>query len=231
MTSERPPETVDEPERSIECDITGPIEALLLMAEEPVAAVTLAEAVGVPVDVVTAALTEIADFYDETHRGFELRHVAGGWRLYTRSDYAELISAWLVEGQQSKLSQAALETLSVVAYFQPISRSRVAAVRGVNVDGVMRTLQARGLITERGSDEASGAMLFVTTPLFLEKMGLDSLDDLPELAPHLPEAAALEAELSQLAAEREAARIAAEAHQPLPIENEKNENESVSSDE
>lgn len=184
-------------------ELSGPIEALLLMSEEPVAAVTLAQACGAPVERVTACLAELGRFYDETRRGFELRHVGGGWRLYTRAEHAPLISAWLVEGQSAKLSQAALETLAVVAYFQPISRSRVSAVRGVNVDGVIRTLLARGLIAEAGADEASGAMLFATTELFLEKLGLNSLDELPEIAPHLPEAQALEEELSELAAARE----------------------------
>lgn len=191
--------------------LTGPIEAMLLMADEPIAAVTLAEALGAPVVEVTECLAELATFYDETGRGFELRHVGGGWRYYTRVEHAPLISAWLVEGQHSRLSQAALETLSVVAYLQPISRSRVAAIRGVNVDGVMRTLIARGLITEAGADENSNAMQFVTTALFLEKMGMHSLDELPALAPHLPEAQALEAELADMAAERAAAE-AANAH-------------------
>lgn len=181
----------------------GAVEALLIMADGPVPAVTLAEALGVPVDDVTAALVDLARFYDETGRGFELRHVGGGWRYYTRPAHAPMISAWVLEGQSGRLSQAALETLAVVAYLQPISRSRVSAVRGVNVDGVMRTLTARGLIEESGHDEASGAMLFVTTSLFLEKLGLTSVDELPALAPHLPEARALEEELAQMAAERE----------------------------
>lgn len=182
--------------------LSAAVEALLIMADEPMPAVTLAEALGVPVDEITAVLVELARFYDETRRGFELRHVGGGWRYYTRPEHAPLISAWVLEGQRARLSQAALETLAVIAYLQPISRSRVSAVRGVNVDGVVRTLVARGLIEERGSDEHSGAMLFVTTPLFLEKLGLTTLDDLPELAPHLPEARALEEELAQLAQER-----------------------------
>lgn len=196
--------------------LTGPVEAMLLMADEPVAAVTLAEALGVPVDEITACLAHLAEFYDDTQRGFELRHVGGGWRYFTRVEHAELISAWLLEGQHARLSQAALETLAVVAYMQPISRSRVSAIRGVSVDGVIRTLVARGLITEQGTDEGSGAMLFVTTDLFLEKMGFTSLSELPELAPHLPEAQALEAELAQLAAERNAAEQARATQQELP---------------
>ncbi|HEY6813845.1 MAG TPA: SMC-Scp complex subunit ScpB, partial [Propionibacteriaceae bacterium] len=118
---------------------------------------------------------------------------------YTREEYAELITRYVMEGQQSKLSQAALETLAVVAYTQPISRARVSAVRGVNVDGVMRTLLSRGLIEEVGQDQESGAVLFATTSYFLERMGLKNLDELPPLAPQLPEVDELEAELGQLA--------------------------------
>ncbi|MGL4831069.1 MAG: SMC-Scp complex subunit ScpB [Propionibacteriaceae bacterium] len=198
--------------------LTGPVEAMLLMADEPLAAVTLAEALGVPVVEITACLASLATFYDESGRGFELRHVGGGWRYYTRAEHAPLISAWLMEGQHSRLSQAALETLAVIAYLQPISRARISAVRGVNVDGVVRTLTARGLITEHGSDETSGAMLFVTTDLFLEKMGMQDLAELPALAPHLPEAQALEAELAELAVERSAAE-AAQEQQPERADN------------
>lgn len=181
--------------------LSGALEALLLVAEEPLAAVALAEAVGEPLDRVTAALAELAAFYDRTRRGFELRHLAGGWRYYTRAEHAGLIARWVVDGRHATLSQAALETLAVVAYLQPISRARVSAVRGVSVDGVMRTLTARGLIAESGADEHSGATLFATTPLFCEKMGLESPADLPPLAPHLPDALDLEAELARTAAE------------------------------
>lgn len=191
------PETATEEEVAPE-NLGGAIEALLLMAEEPMAAATLAEATRTPVERVIEALTELAAFYDRSDRGFELRHVGGGWRYYTRAEHAELINRWVLDGQQAKLSQAALETLAVVAYLQPISRTRVAAVRGVSVDGVMRTLTARGLIEEAGHDEETGALLFRTTDLFTEKLGLTSLSELPALAPYLPEAAELEAELSTL---------------------------------
>lgn len=180
-------------------DVTGPLEALLLMAEEPMPATTLAAALDVPVDAVTAALEGLVRFYDESERGFELRHLGGGWRYYTRERHADLIATFVLTGQTARLSQAALETLSVIAYSQPISRSRVAAVRGVNVDGVIRTLLARELIEEAGQDAETGAVVFRTTEYFLERMGLAALDDLPDLAPHLPEAAELEAELSELA--------------------------------
>ena len=176
--------------------LTAPLEALLLMATEPLSALELAQAVEVPVAEVTAALEMLARFYDDTGRGFELRHVGQGWRFYTRAEHADLIGRWVMEGQQAKLSQAALETLTVVAYLQPISRSRVSGIRGVNVDGVMRTLVTRGLVEEAGASEETGAMLFRTSAVFLEKMGFTSLDDLPPIAPYLPEASLLEAELA-----------------------------------
>lgn len=178
----------------------GALEALLMLATEPVSASDLAEAVGEPVSEVEAALEELVKFYDETERGFELRQVGAGWRYYTREQHAELIAQWLLEGQRSTLSQAALETLAVVAYLQPITRGRVSAVRGVNVDGVMRTLATRDLIEESGRDPETGARLFTTSSYFLERMGLSNLSELPPLAPHLPEASALEAELADLAA-------------------------------
>ncbi len=180
-------------------DVGGAVEALLLMAVEPMTVIDLAQVIGVPESVVVESLDELAAFYDETGRGFELRQLGGGWRYYTREVHAELISRHVLEGQQAKLSQAALETLAVIAYSQPISRGRVSAVRGVNVDGVIRTLLARGLIEEAGHDRDSGAVVFATTTYFLERLGLQSLHDLPALAPHLPEVEELEAELSELA--------------------------------
>jgi segregation and condensation protein B len=180
-------------------NVAGALEALLLLTAEPVTEFELAQAVGVPESVVAETLDELVAFYQETGRGFELRQVGGGWRYYTREEYGDLIATYVLEGQQSKLSQAALETLAVVAYTQPISRARVSAVRGVNVDGVMRTLLARGLIEEVGHDHESGAVLFATTSYFLERMGLKTLDELPPLAPQLPEVEELEAELGALA--------------------------------
>lgn len=187
-------------DRSVSVEaITGPLEALLLIADEPMAETELAIALDVPTALVADALAELVAFYDETGRGFELREVGGGWRYYTREEHADLIGRYLLDGQQAKLSQAALETLAVVAYQQPISRARISAVRGVNVDGVMRTLLTRGLVAEAGHDPESGAVVFRTTGYFLERMGLRSVEELPALAPHLPEVAELEAELSQLA--------------------------------
>lgn len=177
---------------------TRPIEAMLLMATEPVMAADLAAALQVPEPGVVAALEEIAGFYRDNGRGIELRRVAGGWRMATAPDLADVIEAWVVADQRAKLSQAALETLSVIAYLQPCTRGRIAGVRGVNVDGVVRTLLVRGLIAEVGEDPRTGAMTFSTTGLFLQKLGLNSLSELPDLAPLLPDAVTLEAELGQL---------------------------------
>lgn len=180
-------------------EVAPAVEALLLMATEPVSELTLAEALTVPVEVVSSACDQLREFYDQTGRGFELRHVGGGWRLWTRPEHGELIAHWVLEGQQSKLSQAALETLAVIAYLQPISRSRVSAVRGVNVDGVVRTLLSRGLVEEvEQQGEQHGPALFRTTDHFLERMGLESVEQLPPLAPHLPDAVDLESELARI---------------------------------
>jgi segregation and condensation protein B len=163
------------------------LEAVLLVTDEPVPAVTLAQVTERPTDEVEATLHELAAEYVDAGRGFELRTVAGGWRLYTRPDCAPYVERFVLDGQSARLTQAALETLAVIAYRQPVTRSRVSAVRGVNVDGVVRTLLARGLITESGQDADSGGVLYRTTPLLLERLGLQSLDDLPSLAPLLPE--------------------------------------------
>ncbi len=182
--------------------ITPALEAMLLMATDSVTVADLAAALDVPEAEVAAALEDSAAFYEEHGRGIRLLRVAGGWRFATDPSLAPVLESWLVADQRSRLSQAALETLAVIAYLQPVSRGRVAGVRGVNVDGVVRTLMLRGLISEQGEDPVTGAMTFVTTPLFLQKLGLDSLRELPDLAPLLPDAVALEAELGQLAAER-----------------------------
>ncbi|SER26235.1 SMC-Scp complex subunit ScpB [Microlunatus flavus] len=193
------PETETEVAPPSAAEVSGALEALLLLADEPTSELTLAEAVGAPEAVVLEALESLSAFYDETGRGFELRRVGGGWRYWTRVEHADVIAAHVVGGQTGRLSQAALETLAVIAYQQPVSRGRVAAIRGVNVDGVIRTLVARGLVEEAGHDAETGAAVFATTAAFLEKMGLGGLEDLPPLAPHLPEVAELEAELSALA--------------------------------
>jgi segregation and condensation protein B len=165
----------------------GALEALLMVVEEPVAELTIAETLALPPGVVAELVRSLAAEYDEQRRGFELREVAGGWRVFSRGDFAPVVERFVVGGQQSRLTQAALETLAVVAYRQPVSRARVSAVRGVNVDGVMRTLVARGLVEERGTASESGAILYATTSYFLERLGLKSIDELPALAPYLPE--------------------------------------------
>lgn len=184
-------------------DISAPLEALLLMATEPMSTQDLATAVDEPEHVVVEALHQLQQFYQETKRGFQLRNIAGGWRYYTHPDYYDLIAEWVVADSQARLSQAALETLAVIAYNQPVSRSRVSAVRGVNVDGVVRTLTTRGLVDIAGNDPETGAALLITTPYFLERMGINTLDELPPLAPHLPDAVELEAELVELQAAEE----------------------------
>ena len=161
------------------------------------AVVHLASVVGYPTAEVSQALAGLAAEYDEAGRGFELRRVAGGWRYYSREDYASVVEQFVLEGQQARLTQAALETLAVVAYKQPVSRSRVSAVRGVNVDGVMRTLLNRGLVEEAGQDQETGAHLYRTTGYFLDRIGVTSLEELPELAPFLPELDEIEEELGE----------------------------------
>lgn len=168
-------------------DLRPALEAVLMVADQPLDDVALATAVGYPVGEVVTALNELAAEYDEAVRGFELRNVAGGWRYYTREEFAPVVEHFVLEGQQARLTQAALETLAVVAYKQPVSRSRVSAIRGVNVDGVMRTLLTRGLVEEAGTDGETGAHLYRTTNYFLERIGITSLDELPELAPFVPD--------------------------------------------
>lgn len=176
------------------------LEAVLMVADQPLGPAVLATAVGYPVEEVLAALDGLSREYAEQGRGFDLRNVAGGWRFYTREEYAAVVEAFVLEGQQARLTQAALETLAVVAYKQPVSRARVSAIRGVNVDGVMRTLLTRGLVEEAGQDGETGANLYRTTSYFLERIGVTGLDDLPELAPYLPDMDEIEDELAEMAA-------------------------------
>lgn len=168
------------------------LEAVLLVVDEPVAEVMLAQVVERPTEEVGRVLRELAADYDAAERGFELRQVNGGWRLYTRASCAPFVERFVRDGQQARLTQAALETLAVVAYRQPVSRSRIAAIRGVNVDAVMRTLVSRGLVTEVGTDASSGAVLYGTTGMFLERLGVSSLADLPPLSEYLPDPYALD---------------------------------------
>ena len=179
--------------------LAAALEALLLLADEPMGVLQLASAVRVPAEDVEAELRRLAQEYTDDVRGFDLREVAGGWRYYTRAECSPLVERYVLDGQQARLTQASLETLAVIAYRQPITRGRIAAVRGVNVDGVIRTLLSRGLIAEAGTDGESGAHLYVTTAYFLERMGIASLDELPPLAEHLPDLADLEDVLDAVA--------------------------------
>ncbi|ONH32991.1 SMC-Scp complex subunit ScpB [Pseudofrankia asymbiotica] len=162
------------------------VEAVLMVAENPVGVAELATGLGAPALDVERVLAELAAEYRRDGRGFDLRHVGGGWRFYTTEDCAPWVEKFVLAGQMSRLSQAALETLAVVAYQQPVSRGRISAVRGVSADGVIRTLTARGLVEEATTDPETGAILYRTTDYFLERMGLRSLDELPPLAPLLP---------------------------------------------
>jgi segregation and condensation protein B len=173
-------------------ELTAAIEAILFVVDAPLDPATLAASLQVPVPEVERALAVLRTGYDERGAGIELRDATGGVRLYTRATLARHVERFLQDGQRSRLSQAALETLAVIAYRQPVTRSRVSAIRGVNVDGVVRTLLSRGLIVEVGTDPDSGAGLFRTSELFLERMGMQSLDELPSLGPLLPELSALE---------------------------------------
>jgi segregation and condensation protein B len=170
------------------------VEAILLVAEEPVRPDLLAQLLEVPTERIDEVCDELAAAYRDGGHGFILARVAGGYRFQTAPDLAPYIERYVLEGQSSRLSSAALETLAIVAYKQPISRAQVAAIRGVNVDGVMRTLQQRGYIEEVARDPGPGqAVLFGTTRSFLERLGLDSLDDLPALAAFVPGPEVMEA--------------------------------------
>ncbi len=188
------------------------LEAVLLVADQPLDNAVLAAALDHPADEVEQALLALARSYDDEGRGFELRRVGGGWRLFTRAEHDEVVTRFVLDGQQARLSQAGLETLAVVAYRQPISRSRVSAIRGVNVDGVMRTLLTRGLVEEAGADPTSGAVLYRTSDYFLERIGLGDLGELPPLAPFLP----ADDETADLVADFGASLAAVPASQPAP---------------
>ncbi|HWE91736.1 MAG TPA: SMC-Scp complex subunit ScpB [Pseudonocardiaceae bacterium] len=183
--SGRPPLAADE-------SLVAALEALLLVIDSPATEELLATTLDQPVDRVTQTLTRMAAELTQRNSGIDLRRVGEGWRLYTRDAFAPFVEKLLLDGQRAKLTRAALESLAVIAYRQPVTRARVAAVRGVNVDGVIRTLLARGLIEETGTDSDTGGILYRTTDLFLERLGLSSLEDLPPIAPLLPEVDAID---------------------------------------
>lgn len=170
-----------------ESEIIPALEAILMVVDEPASEIILAQVLDLTPDEVGEKLVILAESYTRQGRGFDLRRAAGGWRFYTRADYSSYVERFVLDGQQLRLTQASLETLAVVAYKQPVTRSRISAIRGVNVDGVIRTLINRGMVEECGTDPDSGAHLYRTTTLFLEKLGLDSVEQLPPLAPFLPD--------------------------------------------
>jgi segregation and condensation protein B len=172
------------------------IEAILMVVDEPVTETTLATILEQTTEEVEKAIVELVTSYEG--RGFELKKVNGGWRFYSHPDQSSVVERFVLDGQQSRLTQAALETLAVIAYRQPISRARVSAIRGVNVEAVMKTLVNRGLVEEAGVEGESGAVLYKTTSYFLERLGVNSIEDLPALAPYLPDLAALDEVLDSL---------------------------------
>jgi segregation and condensation protein B len=174
-----------------EDSIEGAIEAILMITDAPISLVALATALEIPVNQVRDAVIKLRDDYDGkssiSARGFELREVAGGWRIYVRQNYDWAVKMFIANENPTKLSQAALETLSVIAYKQPIARGQIASIRGVNVDSVVRTLTSRGLVTELYTDSETGAIHYGTTSLLLEQLGINSLDQLPPISPYLPD--------------------------------------------
>jgi segregation and condensation protein B len=167
-----------------------------MVVDEPVTELTLASVIGVTVDEIERAMELLASSYEE--RGFCLKAINGGWRFYSHPECSEYVEKFVLDGQQNRLTQAALETLAVIAYRQPISRARVSAIRGVNVEAVMKTLVTRGLVDEFGLESETGAILYKTTSYFLERLGLNALSDLPPLAPHLPDIDGLDEILDSL---------------------------------
>jgi segregation and condensation protein B len=174
-----------------EDSIEGALEAILMVTDAPISLVALATALEIPVNQVRDAVIKLRDDYDGidgiSARGFELREVAGGWRIYVRQNYDWAVKMFIANENPTKLSQAALETLSVIAYKQPIARGQIASIRGVNVDSVVRTLTSRGLVTELYTDSETGAIHYGTTSLLLEQLGINSLDQLPPISPYLPD--------------------------------------------
>lgn len=215
-------ETRPDPTVLDEDELARVLEALLLVVDTPVSAEALASATAQPVGNVTETLGRIASELTRRDSGIDLRDTGGGWRMYTRARFAPYVERLLLDGARSKLTRAALETLAVVAYRQPVTRARVSAVRGVNCDAVMRTLVARGLITEAGADADSGATTFATTNLFLERLGLADLSELPDIAPLLPDVDVIEDLSENLDAEPRFTKLAgseaAGGERPVPFD-------------
>ena len=169
-----------------------------MVVDEPVTEEVLAQILEIPTELVSETIKTMAASYEDEDRGFQLRAVAGGWRFYSHPDQSQIVEKFVMDGQQSRLTQAALETLAVIAYRQPVSRARVSAIRGVNVEAVLKTLVTRGLIEERGVEPDTGGIMYGTTTYFLEKLGIRALEDLPALAPFLPDTDGLEEVLATL---------------------------------
>ncbi|MDQ4117421.1 MAG: SMC-Scp complex subunit ScpB [Actinomycetota bacterium] len=192
---EAPDDAVEEPlgdELTSDEALESALEALLLVVDAPVDEAALASALGQTEQRVRSALARMSAAYTADGRGIDLRRAGEGWRFYTRDRYAPYVERMLLDGQRARLTRAALETLAVVAYRQPVTRARVSAVRGVNCDGVLRTLLTRGLVEEAGVDDQTQGTLFRTTELFLERLGLSSVQELPPLAPLLPDIDAID---------------------------------------
>jgi segregation and condensation protein B len=186
-----PAAAADHPSTGLDPARQQGLEAILFLADEPVPAATLAEVLDTTEDVVVAALEALAAGFERDARGMCIRQAAGGWRMYTAPAAAPILERWVLAGRTGRLTQAALETLAVIAYKQPISRQEIGDIRGVNADGAVRSLVARGFVAEIGRDDGPGqAVLYGTTPLVLERLGLDRLEDLPPLTEYLPEAPA-----------------------------------------
>ncbi len=184
----------EQPDHDLTADVVRALEAILLVAMEPVSPTLLAQLLEQSVATVETLCEKLASAYEDAGHGFQLSKVAGGYRLQSHPDVAAYVERFILDGQHIRVSSAALETLAIIAYKQPMSRGQVAAIRGVDPDAVMRTLQARGYITEVSRDDGPGqAVLFGTTPLFLERLGIDSLQDLPPIADFVPDASVVEA--------------------------------------
>jgi len=179
-------------------EVERSIEAILMVVDEPLSEEVLAQIIETPTDQILESLHNLQNRYENDFRGFQLRQVSGGWRFYSHPDLAPLVEKFVLDGQQAKLTQAALETLAVIAYRQPISRARVSAIRGVNVEAVMKTLVTRGLVEESGVEHETGAILYSTTSFFLERLGLNAVSDLPALAPFLPDIDGLDEVIASL---------------------------------
>ena len=192
LDEQTPTEVVESMEPVSADNLRSAIEAILMITDAPLSIMTIATALECPVTEVREAINSLIDDYDgadgSTPRGFELREVGGGWRIYVRADFDWAVKSFVANENPTKLSQAALETLAVIAYKQPISRGQIASIRAVNVDSVVRTLHSRGLITELYTDSETGAIHYGTAPLLLEVLGINSLDELPLISPYLPDA-------------------------------------------